>query len=229
MNVTIDKNFAKHYAVNPGNYVKILVTDRGMGMDKKTQERIFEPFFTTKEMGRGTGLGLASAYGIIRSHGGFINVYSEKGRGTTFGVYLPASKKEIQVEKRSFREIFKGHETILLVDDEDVIVRLGKEILEALGYTVIVARNGDEAVEIYRGKNKEIDLVILDMIMPGMGGAETFDALRAINSGVKVVLSSGYSVDGRPAKMLEKGCRSFIQKPYSMADLSHTIREALDL
>jgi CheY-like chemotaxis protein len=209
--------------------VKISVTDTGTGMDWKTKERIFEPFFTTKEMGRGTGLGLASAYGIIKNHGGGITVYSEKGHGTTFGIYFPASEKEVTAEKSSVRDVLRGHETILLVDDEDMIVDVGAEILQTLGYNVIVAKNGEAAIEIYRDKKDTIDLVILDMIMPGMGGAETFDVLRTINPGIKLILSSGYSVNGRPAEMLKKGCRSFIQKPYSMSELSQTIRAALDL
>jgi len=228
-NVFIDENFDKHYAVNPGKYIKMSITDTGVGMDAKTRERIFEPFFTTKEMGRGTGLGLASAYGIIKSHGGAINVYSEKGRGTTFGIYLPASEKEVPAEKPPAREVLKGHETILLVDDEDMIINVSKDILETLGYNVIVAKNGEEAIEIYKKKNDEIDLVILDMIMPGMGGGETFGVLKTIDPRIKVILSSGYSVNGRPAKMLEQGCNAFIQKPYSMGDLSHKIRAVLDM
>ncbi len=228
-NVTIDENLDKHYAVKPGKYVKISVTDTGVGMDEKTKERIFEPFFTTKEMGRGTGLGLASAYGIIKGHGGFINVYSEKGQGTTFGIYLPASEKDVLSEKPPVREILKGRETILLVDDEDMIVNVSKEILETLGYRVIVAGNGEAAIEMYKAKKDEIDLVILDMIMPGMGGGEAFGVLKKIDPQIKVILSSGYSIDGRPAKMLELGCRAFIQKPFSMIDLSQKIRTVLDM
>jgi PAS domain S-box-containing protein len=227
-NIILDESFAHRYSVKPGRYVKISVTDTGAGMDEKTRERIFDPFFTTKEMGRGTGLGLASAYGIIKGHGGFINVYSEKSRGTTFGIYLPASEKEIQAEKMPVGEVHKGHETILLVDDEDMIINVSREILETLGYNVIVANNGEAAIETYREKKDEIDLVILDMIMPGIGGGEVFDILKTSNPRIKVILSSGYSVDGRPAKMLERGCSGFIQKPYTMSDLSHAIRTVLD-
>jgi CheY-like chemotaxis protein len=227
-NVIIDENFDRHYAVKPGKYVKICITDTGVGMGEKTRERIFEPFFTTKEMGRGTGLGLASAYGIIKGHGGFINVYSEEGRGTTFGIYLPASEKEMPAEKPPAEVVLKGRETILLVDDEDTIIEVSSEILEALGYNVILAKNGEEAIEIYRKRKDDIDLVILDMIMPGMGGAETFEVLKEINPRIKVILSSGYSLNGRPAKMLDRGCSAFIQKPYNMADLSQKIRAVLD-
>ncbi len=228
-NIIVDEKYEKSYSIKPGRYVKMSVTDTGMGMDEKTRERVFEPFFTTKEMGRGTGLGLASAYGIIKGHGGFINVYSEKGHGTTFGIYLPASEKEVPAEKAPAKEVLKGYETILIVDDEDMVINVSREILDALGYRVIVARTGQEAIEIYKARQEEIDLVILDMIMPGMGGGEAFDVLKIINPQIKVILSSGYSVNGRPAKMLEKGCQAFIQKPYGMGDLSQKIRQVLDM
>jgi CheY-like chemotaxis protein len=228
-NIIADENFAQRYSVKPGKYVKISITDTGSGIDEKIKGRIFEPFFTTKEMGRGTGLGLASAYGIVKNHGGVITVYSEKGHGTTFGIYLPASEKVVPAEKPSLRDVLRGNETILLVDDEPMIIDVGRDILEALGYTVIVAKNGEEAVRIYREKKDTIDLVILDMIMPGMGGAETFEVLKTIKPKVTVILSSGYSMNGRPAKMLEQGCRGFIQKPYNMAELSQAVRAALDL
>ncbi len=228
-NVIVDERFEQRYSVKPGKYVKASVTDTGVGMDEMTRNRIFEPFFTTKEMGRGTGLGLASAYGIIKSHGGFINVYSEKGHGTTFGIYLPVSAKEVPAEKLPTKEILKGYETILLVDDEEMVINVSREILDTLGYRVIVARNGQEAIDIYKARQEEIDLVILDMIMPGMGGSETFNVLKEINPRIKVILSSGYSIDGRPANMLDRGCRAFIQKPYSMGDLSQKIRGVLDM
>ena len=227
-NVIVDGNFEKRYSIKPGRYVKVSVTDTGVGMDEKTRERIFEPFFTTKEMGRGTGLGLASSYGIIKGHGGFINVYSEKGNGTTFEIYLPASKKEVSVEKPPAKEILKGYETILLVDDEEMVINVSRAMLDFLGYRIIVAGSGQEAIEIYKARQEEIDLVILDMIMPGMGGSETFEFLKKINPQIKVLLSSGYSVNGRPARMLDQGCRAFIQKPFSMGDLSQKIREVLD-
>jgi len=227
-NMIVDANFEKRYSVKPGKYVKMSMTDTGVGMDEKIRERIFEPFFTTKEMGRGTGLGLASAYGIIKGHGGFINVYSEKGHGTTFGIYLPATEKEVPAEKVPAKEVLKGYETILLVDDEDMVINVSREILDALGYKVIVARTGPEAIEIYKARQEEIDLIILDMIMPGMGGGDAFDALKSINPQIKVILSSGFSINGRPAKMLDRGCQAFIQKPYSMGDLSQKIRVVLD-
>ena len=168
-NVFLDEESATPYGVKPGRYVRVAVTDTGVGMDEQTRERIFEPFFTTKEMGRGTGLGLASVYGIVKGHNGIIDVYSEKGQGATFTIYLPASEKELVREEKLFTDIARGEGTILLVDDEDVIIDVGSEILEVLGYKVSVARSGREAIEIYKEKQNEIDMVILDMIMPGIG------------------------------------------------------------
>jgi two-component system cell cycle sensor histidine kinase/response regulator CckA len=228
-NVTLDENDVKPYGLRPGNFVKISVTDTGTGMDKKTQERIFDPFFTTKEMGRGTGLGLASVYGIIKNHGGIINVFSKKGEGATFTVYLPASEKEVMIQDPLFpEELFRGTEAILLVDDEDMIIDVGEKILKSLGYKVLVARSGEEAIEIYKKNNGRTDMVILDMIMPEMGGGETYDRMKQINPDIKVLLSSGYSIDGQAAAILERGCDGFIQKPFGIKELSRKIREILD-
>jgi PAS domain S-box-containing protein len=227
-NVTLGADYLKPFFVKPGNYVKISVTDTGVGMDKQTQLRIFEPFFTTKELGRGTGLGLATVYGIIKNHGGHINVYSEKGRGTTFTVYLPASAKEVRDEKRAAPGVLWGKETILLVDDEETIIEVVAKALKMTGYNPLVARSGSEAVEKYRALAEKIDLVVLDLIMPGMGGGAAYDRLKEINPAVKVILSSGYSLDGEASRILEKGCRGFIQKPFGIHELSQKIREVLD-
>jgi PAS domain S-box-containing protein len=227
-NVVVDDEFVKPFSVSSGKYAKVSVTDTGIGIDEMTKERIFDPFFTTKEMGRGTGLGLSSAYGIIKGHNGIIHVYSEKGQGATFTIYLPASDKEVIKELEVSEDILMGEGGILLVDDEDVITDVGKEILELLGYRVLIAKSGQEAIDIYNARRGEIDLVILDMIMPGMGGGETFDVLKSINPNIKVILSSGYSIDIRPVKMMERGCGGFIQKPYSMNALSQKVREVLD-
>jgi CheY-like chemotaxis protein len=196
-----------------------------MGIDKETQERIFEPFFTTKEMGRGTGLGLASVYGIIKSHGGYINVYSEKDRGTTFTIYLPASEKEAVQEKKVTARMIKGTGTILLIDDEKMMLAVGGEMLEELGYRVLSAMSGREAIEVFQKDQDQIDLVIMDMIMPGMGGGETFDRLREIKPDVKVLLSSGYSINGQATKILKRGCDGFIQKPFNMNQLAEKIQK----
>jgi PAS domain S-box-containing protein len=226
--VKLDDSYEMPYKVEPGRYVKLSVVDTGVGMDQATQERIFEPFFTTKEMGRGTGLGLASAYGIIKNHGGHINVYSEKGRGTTFNVYLPASDKAVEIETHKPRALRKGNETILLVDDEDITVEVGEEILIELGYTVITARNGLEALAAYKENAQKIDMVILDMIMPDMGGGKTYDELKKINPDIRVLLSSGYSISGEASEILARGCNDFIQKPFNMKQLSEKMRGILD-
>jgi len=227
-NVVLDESYVKPYEINIGPYAKLSVTDTGVGMDEQTRLRIFEPFFTTKEMSRGTGLGLASTYGIIKGHGGMINVYSERGHGTTFNIYLPASDQGVPPETEVRTELQAGHEAILLVDDEDIIIEVTQEILEELGYRVLIARNGEEAVEIYRENKENIDLVILDMIMPGIGGGEVYDRLKQMNSDVKVILSSGYSINGEAMDILERGVRLFLQKPFTVTDLSARIREVLD-
>ena len=228
-NVVLNGLDVRRHGVEPGKYVKISVTDTGSGIAEKIKERIFDPFFTTKEPGKGTGLGLASASGIIKSHGGFITVQSELGHGSTFDIYLPASEKGMATEVEIAEpKIVTGRETILLVDDEQSIAEVTKEILESLGYQVMTAGSGQEAIAIFMEKGKEIDLVILDMIMPGMGGGKAFAALREIDPGVKVILSSGYSVDGEARQILEKGCNSFIQKPFRVADISKKIREVLE-
>jgi two-component system, cell cycle sensor histidine kinase and response regulator CckA len=226
-NVILDDNDVKPYGVKSGRYVKISVTDTGTGIDETIQHRIFDPFFTTKEMSRGTGLGLASAYGIIKSHGGFINVYSREGDGTTFNIFLPASEKKILKETMLQKEILKGTETVLLVDDEEMIIDVGRDVLEKLGYEVLTAKSGKEAIEIYRMNQKKIDMVILDMVMPEMGGGDTYDKLRDVNPNIKVLLSSGYSIDGQASKILSRGCDGFIQKPFDIKTLSLEIRTTL--
>lgn len=216
------------YEVVPGNYVFLSVMDTGIGMDQKTMERIFDPFFTTKELGRGTGLGLASVYGIIKGHNGYINVRSEVGKGATFSIYLPASERKVEAQAKKGEEVLMGRETILLVDDEEQVLDVGEKILKTLGYKVLIADSGQKAVEVYRTNRNQIDLVILDLVMPHKGGGETFDALRKIHSEAKVLLSSGYSMNGQTTEILNKGCEGFIQKPFSINELSQKIREILD-
>jgi PAS domain S-box-containing protein len=216
------------YEPKGDKYVLLFVTDTGIGMDKKTLERIFDPFFTTKELGRGSGLGLASAYGIVKGHGGFIDVESKRGKGTTFKVYLPASEKKVQEKIKPKDQIIKGTETIFLIDDEEMILETGKKLLEALGYQVWIASDGRKAIEIFQERRESIDLVILDMVMPNMGGGEVFDRMKEISSGVKVLLSSGYSLNGEATKILERGCNGFIQKPFDMKQLSQSIRMILN-
>ena len=215
------------YKPKPGNYVQLTVTDTGTGMDKKTQKRIFDPFFTTKEMGRGTGLGLASVYGIVKGHGGYIDVKSQKGHGTTFSIFLPASSRKIHKSIEPSSQPVNGTGTILLVDDEEMVLSVGVKMLENLGYTALEAKGGREAIEAYNKNKDKVDMVILDMIMPDMGGGEAYDRMKEINSNVKVLLSSGYSLDGQASEILRKGCDAFIQKPFTVKELSGRISEIL--
>lgn len=214
---------SKFYDPKPGDYILLTITDTGIGMDPKTLERIFEPFFTTKELNRGTGLGLASVYGIIKGHGGYIDVESEERRGTTFKIYLPATNGDIQKTIKAPDHIIKGTGTILLVDDEKMVLEVGERFLKIMGYQVLTAQEGSEAIEIYKKYRETIDLVLLDIIMPNMKGGEVFDRLKEMNPDIKVLLSSGYSIDGEASHILERGCSGFIQKPFSMNQLSQSI------
>lgn len=229
-NVVFSKSYTKPYEVKPGKYIRISITDTGIGMNEETASRVFDPFFTTKGMERGTGLGLASAYGIVKNHGGMIHVYSEEGSGSTFNIYLPAA--DAGAEQISFhdeKEVKHGkEEAILLVDDETVILDVGEDILNALGYKVFLASGGNEAIEIYKENKDKIDLVILDMVMPGMGGGETYKVLKSINPDIKVMLSSGYNINGEAAEIMKHGVNDFIQKPFTMTKLSHKIRGILE-
>ena len=227
-NVKLDENYVRAFEIASGRYVKISVIDTGIGMDESTQQRIFEPFYTTKGMGRGTGLGLASTYGIIKNHGGFIDVYSEIGKGTTINIYLPSSDKMVVEAKQLTRKIEKGDGTILIVDDEEIITEVGGQLLKRLGYLVMTAKSGQEALELYEGNMTDIDMVILDMIMPGMSGGETHDRLKEINPNIKILLSSGYSINGQAQEILDRGCNGFIQKPFNITELSKKVRNVLD-
>jgi len=231
-NVTLDAHYnqTKLYRTSPGKYVKISITDNGIGMDKKTLKRIFEPFFTTRHMGTGTGLGLASAYGIIKNHKGVINCYSELGHGTTFNIYLPISLSEAKTieDKEIPLDTSLNNKTILLVDDEEVVAQGCRQVIEALGCEVFVALGGKEAIKIYRERQDKIDLVVLDMIMPNMSGSETYNRLKEIDPEIRVLLSSGYSIRGQATDILNRGCNGFIQKPFNMEQLLRKIKGILD-
>ena len=227
-NINLDLAYRKPFYVKPGKYVKISIRDTGVGMNKETQRRLFEPFFTTKELGRGSGLGLASVYGIVKNHGGHVTVYSELGQGAAFNLYLPASEKEVVREKAAVGGPLWGKETVLLVDDEETILKVVEKALKITGYNPLTAKGGEEAIEIYRKSQKQISLVVLDMIMLGMPGGRVYDQLKSLNPDVKVILSSGYSLDGEASKIMARGCNAFIQKPFGILDLSKKIREVLD-
>jgi CheY-like chemotaxis protein len=227
-NISLSNEYCKPFEVSQGNYVKVSVTDTGVGIDPDIIERIFEPFFTTKDVGKGTGLGLASAYGIIKNHNGIIRVYSEKDHGTTFNIYLPASNFEKVPQIDTSTEMVKGNEAILLVDDEKSTIQVEKLMLRELGYQVVPALSGKEAIELYKEKMVDLDLVALDMIMPEMNGKDTYDALKKINPEVKVLLVSGYSLNRQIEELMEKGCNGFIQKPFDIRQLSLKLREVLE-
>jgi len=227
-NVVLDEDFVTPHGVQPGDYVKISISDTGIGMDPATLKRVFDPFFTTKTKERGTGLGLASAYGIIQNHDGIITAYSEKGQGASFQIYLPASAENPAVEKHDSRMPIGGTETILLVDDEEMILSVGRSMLEKIGYHVLTAPGGRQAIERFEADPAGIDMVVLDMIMPDIGGGDAYDRLKQIDPNIKVLLSSGYSIDGQAAEILKRGCSGFIQKPFNLNEFSRKVREVLD-
>jgi CheY-like chemotaxis protein len=213
--------------MGPDEFVSIAVTDTGVGMTNETIEKIYDPFFTTKEMGRGTGLGLSSVYGIIRNHNGHIQVKSKPGKGTTFTFFLPASKRDIIQTEEKHVKMLTGSETILLIDDEKMVLDVSSRLLRKLGYEVITAENGIEAVETYEANQNNIGCIILDMIMPVQNGGETYDRLKELNPGIKVLLSSGYSLDNQAKEIMRRGCNGFIQKPFTLRELSEKVRSVL--
>jgi PAS domain S-box-containing protein len=226
-NVKLDEKIVRIKKLPQNRMIKITVSDTGEGINETDLQYIFDPFYTTKQVGKGNGLGLASTYGIIKNHGGSIDVTSRKDHGTTFSIYLPASDKSVEEEIEIPDRIVSGTETILLIDDEAMVREVGQEMLKELGYHVKVAASGEEGVRVYETFQRIIDLVILDLIMPGTSGGETFDRLRQLNPQAKVLLASGYSVDGQAAAILERGCNGFMQKPFNMKQLSRKIRKAL--
>ena len=218
-----------HTYVRPGSYVLLSVSDTGIGMEPATIEWIFEPFFTTKEVGKGTGLGLSTVFGIVKQHKGFINVYSEPGKGTTFRVYLPSDHGVPDPAKaESDERPAKGTETILLAEDHDGLRELAQEILEALGYRVVVATNGTEAVELFNTNPDQIDLAILDVVMPGLNGPDAYLEMSAIRRNLAVVFATGYTAEAASLTSLVKKGATVLQKPYSAKTLSHAIRGVLE-
>jgi CheY-like chemotaxis protein len=212
--------------LQPGNYLQISVSDTGGGISKEIGDRIFEPFFTTKEQGKGTGLGLAAVYGTVRDHKGSINFYSEPGQGTVFNMFLPlcATKPDATGQCSG---IMRGGGGILLVDDEEILRTIGRHLLEELGYTVYLAEDGMQGMELYGQHRDTIDLVILDMVMPGLNGKETFSKLREIDPDVRVLFCSGFHNEGTDVQLKELGAIGFIQKPYSMISLGRAVAETM--
>ncbi len=222
---------ADNYGVAPGMFVKITVSDTGIGMDPGVLENIFTPFFSAdhKRYPDKKGLGLTFAKEIIMNHKGAIDVWSSPGVGSSFAVILPMADDDSRSDLPMGREkLIMGNETVLLVDDEERILTVGKEICKALGYSVVTASSGKEAIRVYKEKKDWFNIVILDMIMPEMNGLETFRQLKKIDPQIKVLLSTGYSIDAKAQEMLNAGCRGYILKPYSVIDFSHKIREVLE-
>jgi len=229
-NITLDEEYCRMYLESkPGQYVMISVSDTGHGMSQETMQHIFEPFFTTKGEGKGTGLGLAMVYGIMKHHEGFINCYSEPGHGTTFRIYFPVVSTELEEDSEQESAVLQGgSETILLVDDEESLCDIGSQLLTRAGYTVLTATSARDALDLYRNQKSDISLVILDLIMPEMGGKECFKELAKIDSKVKVILSSGFLSDGTSEEARVFGFRGLVEKPYNMRQLLGLVREVLD-
>ena len=233
-NAEIDEEYARsHTYARPGRYAVLDVTDTGLGMDAATQEHIFEPFFTTKEQGKGTGLGLATVYGIVKQHGGFLHVYSEPGHGTQFHVYLPLSdgavenREEKRVAENSER-VCGGHETILLAEDHEGVREVACDTLAGLGYQVLLAADGDEAVAMFSAHCNSIALAVLDVVMPGTSGPQAYARICATRPDLPVIFVTGYSAEA--AEMTARAERGavFLQKPYRPSQLGQRVREMLD-
>jgi len=226
-NVTQKEIKSKRYKPERGKYVQLKISDSGIGIDENLLEKIFDPFFTTKETGRGSGLGLASAYGIVKNHKGYIEVQSQKGKGSTFLIYIPASSKKFVETDETSPEGCAG-ERVLLVDDEKMILDAGERMLRILGYEVITAQGGKQAVNLFRQHTSGIQLVILDMIMPDLSGAEVYKQLKEIDKDVKVLISSGFSMNDLSDKLNLEKTDGFLQKPYNLKQLFIKTREVLE-
>ena len=227
-NIILNHNIDGSCQRNFGKYVEIKVKDTGVGIEDSIKDKIFDPFFTTKTKERGSGLGLASAYGIISNHAGSISVKSSVGVGSTFTIFLPMSKKQLGQEKVTSDVLVIGNERVMLIDDEEMVTEVGKQLLEILGYNAITVNSGQDALELLEKDKDMVDLVILDMIMPGLSGYETFSRIKSLNPKIKTLLSSGYSLDSQASDILACGCGGFLQKPFNLNELSLKVREVLD-
>jgi CheY-like chemotaxis protein len=229
----LDESYLQlHPQAMVGRFVCVRVADTGCGMDSATMTRVFEPFFTTKEVGKGTGLGLATVYGIVKQHDGWVQVASEVDRGTTFEVFFPASEQQAPTAAPpaiAAAEVSGGNETILIVEDEPVLRDLAHLILEEGGYRILEAKSGREALQLWEQHQEEIDLVLTDMVMPeGVSGMDLAQRLVARKPGLKIVFASGYSMDDLDPGFVREGHAAFLQKPYTHVTLSKAVRDCLD-
>jgi len=229
-NTTLDEAYSRSQMhVEPGEYAVVSVSDDGHGMDRDTVDHIFEPFFTTKEAGKGTGLGLATVYGIVKQHGGYITCYSEPGEGTTFRIYFPIIEMEIDTDSTTTGTMpAPGTETILLADDEEFVRDLGQRILSRWGYTVLTAANGKEALDVYRNKRDDVSLIILDWVMPEIGGKQCLEEICNMNPKARVLVASGLLSGGTAMEASRRGAKGFVGKPYNAKKLLLSVREILD-
>ena len=235
-NIELDESYQRLYPyINPGKYVQISVSDTGSGIDAETRKHIFEPFFTTKEVDKGTGLGLSMVYGIVKQHEGHINVYSEMGQGTTFKIFLPIVESAVEKERQTVQlPLLGGAEAILVAEDEEVLRKLARDILEGLGYTVLLAKNGEEAVDLYQANREHIDMLLFDVVMPRMGGIEAYKRIRELGGDVPLIFMTGYSVETvqsrfvKQNEFLEELSPVVLQKPYTVDGLGRKVREVLD-
>ena len=226
-NKVLNNEDVQPHQIRPGRFINIEIQDSGTGIPKEIRHRIFDPFFTTKEEGHGTGLGLASCYRILKAYYGFITVDSVVDKGTSFSLYLPAVEKKATSAAKLSQGVQMGTGTILLVDDETIIRDVGGRMLQKMGYEALIAESGTKAIELFKAHYQTIAAVILDMVMPEMSGTEVFGHLKEINPNVKIIISSGYSLNADSAALIDKGCQGFIQKPFNMQTLSQKLQEVL--
>jgi PAS domain S-box-containing protein len=236
-NSELDETYCRKYPyVQPGKYAEIAMSDNGVGMDEETRAHIFEPFFTTKKVGEGTGLGLAMVYGIVKQHNGHIHVYSEAGQGTIFKIYLPTVEQVVEEESQAMQlPLLGGTETILVAEDEEPLRNLATDVLEGLGYKVLQAKNGEEAVEIYAANRTHIDMVILDVVMPRLGGPDAYERMRELGGDIPLIFMTGYSADMvqsrfvKHTRLVEEMGAVVLQKPYNVDSLGRKVRDVLDV
>jgi CheY-like chemotaxis protein len=230
--VRVDALREKFPEATEEQYVSIEVSDTGTGMDDETKKKIFEPFFTTKELGKGTGLGLAVLYGVVRSHRGLVDVESSVGCGTTFKLYFPVpagTTQAVEIEQVLDADVPGGTETILLVEDENNLLDMLKNVLEKRGYTVLTADDGIQAVQAFVKNKDRIDLVLADMGLPRLSGSAVFSTIKSIKPQVKFILVSGYLEPNIKSELFKSGANDFVQKPYSPQTVLRRVREVLDL